>query len=107
MGTLLGKEALYQLLIINIFVPMRTTEMPETKHQGRAVKHLREILQVKQDTIAMALNISQQSASLLETKETLEPEILDKIAKKLGVPVGVVKNFNEEAAVYNIQLRVY
>lgn len=77
--------------------------MPETTHQGRAVKRLREILQVKQDTIAMALNISQQSVSVLETKETLEPEQLEKIAKELGVPVEVIKNFNEEAAVYNIQ----
>lgn len=37
--------------------------MAETVHQGRAVKRLREILQVKQETIAEALGISQQSVS--------------------------------------------
>jgi len=77
--------------------------MRETKHQGRAIKRLREILHVKQDNIALALNISQQSVSVLETKETLEPEILEKIAKELGVPVEVIKNFDEEATIYNIQ----
>lgn len=77
--------------------------MQETTHQGRAVKRLREILQVKQDTIANALNISQQSVSLLETKETLEPEQLELIAQTLKVPVDAIKNFNEEAAIYNIQ----
>ncbi|BAV07387.1 hypothetical protein FLA_3410 [Filimonas lacunae] len=53
--------------------------------------------------MADALNISQQSVSLLETKETIEPEQLELIAKTLKVPVDAIKNFNEEAAIYNIQ----
>ncbi|SFW80292.1 helix-turn-helix transcriptional regulator [Chitinophaga sancti] len=73
--------------------------MPEKVHQGRAVKRLREILHVKQDVLADALNISQQSVSLLETKETIEPEQLELIAKTLKVPVDAIKNFNEDAAV--------
>ncbi|SEW46012.1 MULTISPECIES: helix-turn-helix transcriptional regulator [unclassified Chitinophaga] len=81
---------------------MTTTSMPEKVHQGRAVKRLREILHIKQDVLADALNISQQSISLLETKETIEPEQLEQIAKTLKVPVDAIKNFNEDAAINNI-----
>lgn len=77
--------------------------MPEKVHQGRAVKRIREILQVKQETLASELGISQQSVSLLETKETIDPETLEQIAKTLNVSVEAIKNFNEEAAIYNIQ----
>jgi transcriptional regulator with XRE-family HTH domain len=73
--------------------------MPEKVHQGRAVKRIREILQVKQETLASELGISQQSVSLLETKETIDPETLEQIAKTLKVPVDAIKNYNEEAAV--------
>lgn len=72
--------------------------MPEKVHQGRAVKSLREILHVKQDVLADALNTSQQSVSLFETNETIEPEQLALIAKT-KVPVDANKNFNEDAAV--------
>ena len=75
--------------------------MPEKVHQGRAVKRIREILQVKQETLASELGISQQSVSLLETKEIIDPETLEQIAKTLKVPVDALKNFNEDAA-YNI-----
>ena len=77
--------------------------MPEKVHQGRAVKRIREILQVKQETLAAELGISQQSVSLLETKETIDPETLEQIAKTLKVPVEAIKNFDEDAAIYNIQ----
>ncbi|OQP56448.1 transcriptional regulator [Niastella populi] len=78
---------------------MITTPMPDKVHQGRAVKRIREILQVKQETLASELGISQQSVSLLETKETIDPETLEQIAKTLKVPVDAIKNYNEEAAV--------
>jgi transcriptional regulator with XRE-family HTH domain len=78
---------------------MITTPMPEKVHQGRAVKRIREMLQVKQETLAAELGISQQSVSLLETKETIDPETLEQIAKTLKVPVEAIKNFDEEATV--------
>ena len=81
---------------------MITTNMPEKVHQGRAVKRIREILQVKQETLASELGISQQSVSLLETKETIDHETLEKIAEVLKVPMDAIKNFNEEAAINNI-----
>jgi transcriptional regulator with XRE-family HTH domain len=78
---------------------MTTTRMPEKVHQGRAVKRIREILQVKQETLANELGISQQSVSLLEGKETIDPETLEKIAEVLKVPVDAIKNFDDTAAV--------
>ena len=78
---------------------MTTTHMPEKVHQGRAVKRIREILQVKQETLASELGISQQSVSLLETKETIDPETIEKIAEVLKVPVDAIKNFDDTAAV--------
>jgi transcriptional regulator with XRE-family HTH domain len=89
----------YQIVSFYIFVAMTTTIMPEKTHHGRAVKRIREILHIKQDVLADALGISQQSISLLETKETLEPEQLEQIARTFKVPVEAIKNFNEEAAV--------
>jgi transcriptional regulator with XRE-family HTH domain len=82
---------------------MITTNMPEKVHQGRAVKRIREILQVKQETLASELGISQQSVSLLETKETIDPETLEQIAKTLKVPVDAIKNYSEEATINNVQ----
>ena len=82
---------------------MITTNMPEKAHHGRSVKRMREILNVKQDVIADALGISQQSVSLLESKETIDAETLEQIAKTLKVPVEAIKNFNEEATIQNIQ----
>jgi DNA-binding transcriptional regulator YiaG len=52
---------------------MITTTMPEKTHHGRAVKRIREILRIKQEVLADALGISQQSVSDLEKKETIDP----------------------------------
>ncbi len=68
-----------------------------------AVKRIRELLHIKQDVLADALNISQQSVSVLESKETIDSEQLEQIAKTLKVPVDAIKNLNEDAAIYNIQ----
>ena len=78
---------------------MIPTTMPEKVNHGKAVKRIREILNIKQETLATALGISQQSVSLLETKETIDPETLEAIATILKVPVEAIKNFSDEAAV--------
>ncbi|MBN8858644.1 MAG: helix-turn-helix transcriptional regulator [Sphingobacteriales bacterium] len=82
---------------------MTTTIMPEKVHHGRAVKRIREILHIKQEVLADALGISQQSVSVLESKETIEPEQLEQIAQTLKVPVEAIKNFNEEGTIFYIQ----
>lgn len=82
---------------------MSTATMPEKTHQGRNVKRIREILGVKQDALAIDLGLTQQAVSQLEQKETIDPVILEQVAKSLNVSVDAIKNFNEEAAINNIQ----
>lgn len=82
--------------------------MDETKaiHQGHNVKRIREILGIKQDTLAIDLGLTQQAVSLLEQKEVLDALTLDKVAKALGVSSDAIKNFNEEAT-FNIIANTY
>ncbi len=56
---------------------------------------------LKQEALAYELgeDWTQKKISLLEGKETIEPEILEKVAKVLMVSAEAIKNFNEEAAV--------
>lgn len=81
---------------------MTTTEnMPNKVHEGRNIKRFREMLGIKQDTLAQELgdDWSQSKVSHLETKDTVDPAILEQVARVLKVPVEAIKNFDEEAAI--------
>ena len=84
---------------------MINTDMPKKIHEGRNVKRFREMLGIKQEALAAELgeDWTQSKISLLEAKETIEPAILDRVAKVLKVPVEAIKNFDEETAIVNIQ----
>lgn len=56
---------------------------------------------MKQDVLAEALGVSQQTISNIENGENIEPETLIKIAEVLGVTPEAIENFSEEA-VFNI-----
>lgn len=79
---------------------MTNTDMPKV-HEGKNIKRFREMLGMKQDALAFELgdDWNQKKVSLLEGKETVEPEILEQVAKALKVPVESIKNFSEEAAI--------
>jgi len=66
-------------------------------HHGNNVKRLRDILGIKQETMAQQLGLSQQTVSKLEQKEQIDDETLKKIAKVLNIPIEAIKNFNDEA----------
>lgn len=72
-----------------------------TIHEGRNVKRIREMLGIKQDALAIELgdDWNQKKISLLESKETIEPALLEEVAKALKVPAEAIKNFDEQAAV--------
>ncbi len=80
---------------------MTTTDTPRPVHEGRNLKRIREMLQVKQATLAQALggDWNQKKISQLEDKEVIDPQILDEVAKALHVTPEAIKNFDEEAAV--------
>ncbi|WP_343704875.1 helix-turn-helix transcriptional regulator [Flavobacterium sp.] len=71
------------------------------KHIGRNISRIRELRDMKQEALAIALGVSQQSISNLEGSENVDDEKLNRVAEALGVPAEVIKNFSEEA-VFNI-----
>lgn len=70
-------------------------------HQGRNIKRFREMLGIKQEALAFDLgeDWNQKKVSLLEQKETVEEDILEKISQILKVPVEAIENMDEEQAV--------
>jgi transcriptional regulator with XRE-family HTH domain len=74
------------------------TETKSIVHEGRNVKRIREILGMKQETLALELGISQQAISSLEQREALDKDLLEKIAGVLKVPSDTIKYFDEQAA---------
>lgn len=76
---------------------MNTDTSTPKKHYGRNIKRLREILDIKQETLALDLGISQQTVSDLEQREEIEDAMLKKVAQALNVPVEAIKSFSDEA----------
>ncbi|MES2064627.1 MAG: helix-turn-helix transcriptional regulator [Bacteroidota bacterium] len=80
---------------------METSAKPNNKNIGRKISRIRELRGIKQEAFATELGISQQTASRIEQSEEIEDDLLEKIAKILGVTPEGIKNFSEEA-VFNI-----
>jgi transcriptional regulator with XRE-family HTH domain len=72
------------------------------KHTGKNLQKVRVYLGVKQDALATDLNMSQQAISKIEQQEEIEETVLAKIAEVLGVSPDLIKNFDEEKSIYNI-----
>lgn len=82
-----------------------TTTPGNKTSEGYKIKRFREILGIKQDALASILgdDWNQQKVSLLEQKEVVDDAIMKQVADALQVPVEAIKNFDEQAAIYNIQ----
>ena len=79
---------------------MSTETIPMSKtHHGHSIKRVRDMLGIKQETLAAELNMTQQAFSKLEQKEQIEDEMLDKIAKILHVSTEALKTMSEEATI--------
>ncbi|WP_394774036.1 helix-turn-helix domain-containing protein [Flavobacterium sp.] len=74
---------------------MSTATKPN--HIGRKISRIRELRDMKQEALAQALGLSQQTVSAIENSETIDEEKLQEIAKILGVTAEGIKNFSEEA----------
>lgn len=86
---------------------IETVEKPRRKLDGKNLQRIRVYLGVKQDSLASDLGISQQAVSKLEQQEEIDEETLSKAADALGVSPSLIKNFDEEKAVYNINNHNY
>lgn len=83
---------------------MSTTSKP--KHIGRNISRIRELRGMKQEALAIAIGVSQQTISNLEKSETIDEELLLKISEVLGVTSEGIKEFSDEA-VFNIINNTY
>lgn len=79
---------------------MNTTAKPS--HIGRKISKIRELRGMKQEALAQAIGVSQQTISNIENSEEVEEEVLLKIAEALEVTAEGIKNFTEEAVFNNI-----
>lgn len=75
--------------------------MNEKIHHGRNIKRFREMMGIKQESLAFELGAdwSQKKISLLEQKEEVEEELLRQVGEILRIPVEAFKNFDEEQAI--------
>ena len=81
---------------------MRTMTYVQAKiHQGKNVKRFREMLGIRQEGLADQLGSewNQKRISLIEAREMVEPNLLKAIAEVLKIPVQVLENFDEQAAI--------
>jgi transcriptional regulator with XRE-family HTH domain len=76
---------------------METSTKSNNAHIGRKISRIRELKGIKQETLAAELGVSQQSVSRMEQADILEDDVLEKIARVLGVTADAIKNFSEEA----------
>jgi transcriptional regulator with XRE-family HTH domain len=82
---------------------METRTKPSNSHIGRKISRIRELRGIKQEILASEMGVSQQTVSRLEQSETIEDDVLEKIAIVLGVSAEAIKNYSDEAVIYNIQ----
>ena len=73
-------------------------EVTKAVHQGKNVKRIREILGIKQDTLAIQMGLTQQAVSHLEQKETLDSKQIEEIARILKVSPDIIRHMTDEAA---------
>jgi transcriptional regulator with XRE-family HTH domain len=74
---------------------METNTKP--KHIGHNISRIRELRGLKQEALAIAMGVSQQTVSNMENSEIVEEEKLQEIAKVLGVTPQAIINFSEDA----------
>jgi transcriptional regulator with XRE-family HTH domain len=67
-------------------------------HHGKNVKKVREIIGMKQETLATKLDMTQQAISQLEQKEIIDQAFLKDIANAMNVSTDIIERMTEDAA---------
>lgn len=68
-------------------------------NHGANVRRWREWRNINQDVLAEKVGVSQTTLSGYEKKEKLEPEVLERIAKALDVPVKAITEMEEGSTI--------
>ena len=72
------------------------------RHIGRNIQKIRVYLGMKQEALAADLGVSQNVISKIEKESEIEEGLLNKIASVLGISAEVIKDFDVERAIHNI-----
>ena len=72
-------------------------------HIGRKISRLRELLGMKQETLAEKLGISQQAISKIEQSGHIDEATLEKIAKALSLTKEAIQNYKDDMILQWIQ----
>lgn len=65
-------------------------------HIGRKISRIRELRGMKQEALAVAMGVSQQTVSNLENSEEIDEKRLKVVADALGVSLEAIENFSDE-----------
>ena len=76
---------------------METTTKPS--HTGRKISRIRELRGMKQEALAQALGVSQQTVSNIENSAEVEEKTLKLVAEALGVSAEAIANFSDEGVI--------
>ncbi len=77
-------------------------EKVNRRHVGRNLQRIRVYMGVKQEALATDLGISQHEISKIESQDEVEDKLLSRIANVLGVTPEVIRDFDVDRAIYNI-----
>ena len=82
-------------------------EKENRRHVGRNLQRIRVYLGMKQEALAADLGVSQQVISKIEKQEEIEEGFLKRIAEVLGISEEVIKDFDVEKTIFNINHHNY
>ena len=82
-------------------------EKENRRHVGRNLQRIRVYLGMKQEALAADLGVNQQVISKIEKQEEIEEGFLKRIAEVLGISEQVIKDFDVEKTIFNINHHNY
>lgn len=82
-------------------------EKENRRHVGRYLQRIRVYLGMKQEALAADLGVNQQVISKIEKQEEIEEGFLKRIAEVLGISEEVIKDFDVEKTIFNINHHNY
>ena len=82
-------------------------EKENRRHVGRNLQRIRVYLGMKQEALAADLGVNQQVISKIEKQEEIEEDFLKRIAEVLGISEEVIKDFDVEKTIFNINHHKY
>ncbi len=75
-------------------------------HIGRNISKIRGIRGIKQESLAIDLGLSQAEISSIENSDSIEEDLLNQIAATLNVTPEIIKGFDENLAIFNINNQI-